>query len=364
MSSTPKNILVTGGAGFLGSHLCDFLLKDENNNIICVDNYITGDEKNIDHLLANPRFIFIRHDIIEPLEVESVPELNRFHISLHGIHEIYHLACPTSPKEQIAHPLEILLTSSHGTKNMLDIAVCWRAKFLFASASAVYGKLEEVQGITEETQGEVNQLGPRAPYEEGKRFAETLVCFTEQQHPFRPRILEEGVHFEEAEDIIAGEVALENRMRWAAVARVFSTYGPRMQLEDGRLIPDLVLASLDNKPLVVHGEESWQTSLCYIEDMIIGLVKCMQVLPDGPINLGSPYPVVVKEVAQKIIEMTGSKSKIEFKPEIPYITPTFVPDISKAKEKLDWFPVVSLDDGLKETIDDMRASQTVEEFRA
>ncbi|PIR93426.1 NAD-dependent dehydratase, partial [Candidatus Falkowbacteria bacterium CG10_big_fil_rev_8_21_14_0_10_43_10] len=228
-----KNVLVAGGAGFIGSHLCDELVK--NNKVICVDNFITGDERNIDHLLKNSSFVFIKADINEPLELESLPELQKFKIQFQGVQEIYNLACPTSPVNFKENKIAALLANSAGVKNLLDLAVKYKATFIQFSSSVVYGpRREEKRNIAEDDFGIVNPVGERSSYDEGKRFAESLV-----------------VNYR---DVYGLDVK---------IARIFRTYGPRMKLGDKQMIPDFIVNALENKDLIIYGDKDFHTSLCY-----------------------------------------------------------------------------------------------------
>jgi len=317
-----KNILVTGGAGFIGSFLCEKLLAD--SRVICVDNFVTSQESNIDLLLKNPDFEFIRHDFSTPFDPELFPELARFKIKFQGIQEIYHLACPTSPKKFDQYKMQTLLSNSLATKNALDLAVRYRAKSLLASASVVYGaRHADNQFYKEDEFGSVNGLSPRACYDEGKRYAETMFETYHQVHGIETRI-----------------------------ARIFRTYGPRMALFDGQMVPDFITNALDNKDLVIYGDETFKTSLVYVSDIVDGLMKLMAAPQDiGPVNIGSDMDLALVDVAQRIIEMTGSTSRITFEPPLLFMTQLGLPDITKAKEKLSWLPLVQLDEGLKRTID-------------
>jgi UDP-glucuronate decarboxylase len=321
--SGKKNILVTGGAGFIGSHLCDELVK--YNHVICVDNFITGSEKNIDHLLRNPDFKFIRHDITEPLKLENFPELKDFKIELQGVQEIYNLACPTSPREYNNMPIETLLANSFGTYNMLVLAKKYSAKFLHLSTSAIYGEVKESGQVREDNPGIVNPVGPRSCYNEGKRFAESLVA---------------NFHTKEGVD--------------TKIARVFNTFGPRMRLDDGRMIPDFINNALNNKTVSVYGAENEMGSYCFVEDLIDGVTRLMASELNLPVNLGSDHPIYVGELAKKIVELCGSTSTLEFKEHLPYTSSQIIPDISLAKESLGWFPMISLIDGLAKTIENMK----------
>ena len=303
-----KRILVTGGAGFIGSHLCERLLQ-EGHEVICVDNFYTGTKDNIKHLMNNPYFEIIRHDITFPLYVE--------------VDEIYHLACPASPVHYQNDPVFTIKTAVHGTINMLGLAKRTKAKILLASTSEVYGD-PEVHPQPEEYWGNVNPIGPRACYDEGKRCAETLFFDYYRQHKVKIKI-----------------------------ARIFNTYGPRMQINDGRVISNFIVQALKGKDITLYGDGSQTRSFCYIDDMIEGLIRLMNT-PDeitGPINLGNPKETSILELARKIIELTGSNSKIVFKP-LPQDDPRRrCPDITKAKIILNWEPKISLEEGLKRTIE-------------
>lgn len=328
-----KNILVVGGAGFIGSHLCDELIQ--NNKVICVDNFLTSMERNIDHLLRNPNFVFIKHDIIEPLELAEMPELGKFKAEFQGVQEIYFTACPDSPKEYMKYPIETLLINSTGLKNTLDLAIKYKAKFMYLSSSAVYGSAPTSPGgkkflFKEKYQGPVDPVGPHSSYVEGKRFGESLVANYRDQHQLAAKIV-----------------------------RVFDIYGPRMKFLDGRIIPEMISLALDNKEVIIEGDKNTMGAFCYIGDLIKGLLNVMDSKEEGPINMGSNWDTKLTDLAQKIIELINSKSKSRFAaPKIiaSRLAPK-LPDISLIKDKLGWFPVVLLEDGLKKTIDDLRASK-------
>jgi UDP-glucuronate decarboxylase len=321
-ASEKKNILVTGGAGFIGSFLCERLL--EKARVVCVDNFTTSQESNIDHLLKNPDFEFIRHDMTVPFDPEAFPELARFKIKFQGFQEVYNLACPTSPKKFDQYKIQTLLANSIATKNALDMAVKYRAKFMQASASVVYGpRPADNIPYKEEYFGTVNMLSPRSCYDEGKRYAETMV--------------------ETYREVYGIE---------AKIARIFRTYGPRMALFDGQMVPDFITNALDGKDLVIYGDETFRTSIVYVADIIDGIIKLMQAPADiGPVNFGSDLDMPLIDVAQRIIEMTGSTSRITFEPPLLFMSQLGLPDITKAKDKLGWLPLVRLDEGLKRTID-------------
>jgi len=303
-----KRIVITGGAGFLGSHLCERLVS-KDNEVLCVDNCFTGTRKNLATLLNNPNFEFIRHDITFPLYIEA--------------DEIYNLACPASPIHYQFDPVQTTKVSVHGSINMLGLAKRLKAKILQASTSEVYGD-PDVHPQPETYWGKVNPIGVRACYDEGKRCAETLFFDYYRQYGLKIK-----------------------------VARIFNTYGPRMHPNDGRVVSNFIVQALLNKDLTVFGDGSQTRSFCYVDDLTEGLVKMMDSSDDftGPINLGNPDEFSILELAKKIIELTGSESKIVFKP-LPQDDPCHrQPDISLAKEKLDWQPTVNLDNGLKKTIE-------------
>ena len=302
-----KKILVTGGAGFLGSHLCDRLLADDYE-VLCVDNYFSGAKQNIQHMLGHPKFDLKRHDVTFPLYVE--------------VDQIYHLACPASPVHYQLDPVQTVKTNVHGTINILGLAKRTRAKVLQASTSEVYGN-PEVHPQVENYWGRVNPIGPRACYDEGKRCAETLFFDYQRQH---------GVEIK--------------------VARIFNTYGPRMRPDDGRVISNFIVQALKDEPLTIYGDGRQTRSFCFVDDLIDGLLKLMSASPDfsGPVNLGNPGEFTVGELAEKIIDLVGSKSKISYHP-LPVDDPVQrQPDITLAGTALDWRPTVSLEDGLKKSI--------------
>ena len=299
--------MVTGGAGFLGSHLCEQLL-DRGYDVLCVDNYFTGTKDNIVHLMDHPYFEVLRHDVTFPLYVE--------------VNEIYNLACPASPVHYQFDPVQTTKTSVHGAINMLGLAKRVKAKILQASTSEVYGD-PDVHPQTEEYHGNVNTIGPRACYDEGKRCAETLFFDYYRQHKLNIR-----------------------------VARIFNTYGPRMLPNDGRVVSNFIVQALQGKPITVFGDGSQTRSFCYVDDLIRGLIALMEA-PDrvtGPINLGNPGEFTIKQLAEQVVKMTGSRSQIDYHP-LPQDDPTQrCPDITKAQTHLDWQPSVPLKEGLKKTI--------------
>jgi len=303
-----KRILVTGGAGFLGSHLCERLLN-EGHEVLCVDNFYTGRRVNIAHLISNPYFEIIRHDICFPLYVE--------------VDEIYNLACPASPIHYQFDPVQTTKTSVHGSINMLGLAKRVKAKILQASTSEVYGD-PTIHPQPETYWGNVNPTGFRSCYDEGKRCAETLFFDYHRQHNLKIK-----------------------------VARIFNTYGPWMHPNDGRVVSNFIMQALKGEDITVFGDGSQTRSFCYVYDMIDGLIKLMNSSDDftGPVNLGNPNEFSIFELAQKVINMIGSKSKVIFEP-LPLDDPRQrQPDITLAKERLNWNPTISLDEGLKKTIE-------------
>ena len=300
-------VLVSGGAGFLGSHLCERLLK-EGHDVLCVDNFYTGTKRNIAHLLDHPYFELLRHDITFPLYVE--------------VDEIYNLACPASPIHYQNDPVQTTKVNVHGSINMLGLAKRLKAKILQASTSEVYGD-PSIHPQPENYWGNVNCIGPRSCYDEGKRCAETLFFDYHRQHGIKIK-----------------------------VARIFNTYGPNMHPDDGRVISNFILQALRNEPITIYGDGSQTRSFCYVDDMVDGLIRLMNSPDDftGPVNLGNPNEISILELAEKIIRMTGSKSKITFK-SLPADDPKQrQPLIDLAKEKLGWTPEVLLEEGLKKTI--------------
>lgn len=324
-----KNVLVIGGAGFVGSHLCDELIKDAK--VICIDNFSTGDEKNIDHLLANPDFRFLRHDMTEPILLEEMPELEGFRLQFQGIQEVYNLACPTAPINFEKNRIANLLANSYAVKNALDLALKYQAKFLQFSSSVVYGERDgENRLVNEDNVGEVDMLSDRCSYDEGKRFAESMV--------------------KTYKDVYGLD---------AKIVRLFRVYGPRMALDQGNLLPDFISNALDNEDLTIYGDKDFSSSFCYISDAIDAVMKMMQSDIFGPVNIGSDRDVNVTDLAQKIITMVGSKSKVVYADELLFMTPLKLPDISRARDLLGWMPLVTLEAGLEKTVSDLRANKGI-----
>jgi UDP-glucuronate decarboxylase len=324
-----KNVLILGGAGFMGSHLCDKLV--ENNNVICIDNFISGKRENIDHLLSHENFIFINDDINNLVDLEKYKELERFKIKFQGIQEIYNFACPTNPKNFSKTVIETAKTNSLGTMRGLDLAVKYKAKFLHSSSSVVYGPRDEKKPIvTESSYHVINPINPRSCYDEGKRFAETLVYTYRQFYGIDAKIL-----------------------------RFFTTYGPRMPLFVGHMIPDFIVAALDSQPLMIYGDSKFSMTLCNVTDVIDACIKMMASTEAGPFNVGSAQEYSVADVAKKIIKMTDSKSEIHYSDPLLFMSRLSIPDISLAKEKLEWFPIVTLDKGLEDTIEYAKAHKVL-----
>jgi UDP-glucuronate decarboxylase len=307
-SASRKTVLVTGGAGFLGSHLCDRLIAD-GHDVICLDNFFTGAKQNIEHLISHPRFELMRHDVTFPLYVE--------------VDEIYNLACPASPIHYQHDPVQTTKTSVHGAINMLGLAKRLKCRVFQASTSEVYGD-PSVHPQTEAYWGNVNPIGPRSCYDEGKRCAETLFFDYYRQHRLEIK-----------------------------VARIFNTYGPRMHPNDGRVVSNFIVQALRGSPITIYGDGSQTRSFCYVDDLIEGFVRLMGSPADvtGPVNLGNPGEFSIRELAEQTIEMTGSKSTLTFMP-LPQDDPKQrQPDISLAQGKLGWQPKVPLREGLKHTIE-------------
>ena len=312
MITTPKRILITGGAGFLGSHLSERLLN-EGNDVLCVDNFYTSTRRNIVHLLEHPNFELMRHDVTFPLYVE--------------VDQIYNMACPASPIHYQRDPVQTTKTSVHGAINMLGLAKRTGARILQASTSEVYGD-PEVHPQTEDYWGNVNPIGIRSCYDEGKRCAETLFFDYNRQHNTNIK-----------------------------VARIFNTYGPKMLPNDGRVVSNFIMQALQGKDITIYGDGSQSRSFCFVDDLVEGLIRLMNSVDGitGPINLGNPNEFTIKELAEKVINMVNPGAKIIYQP-LPEDDPTQrQPDITQAKAKLNWNPGISLDEGLKPTINYFRS---------
>ena len=299
--------IVTGGAGFLGSFLCERLLE-RGEDVVCLDNFFTGRKENIRHLMSNPRFEVLRHDVCVPLQIEA--------------YAIYNLACPASPMHYQSDPVQTTKTIVLGAINMLELARRTKARILQASTSEVYGDPEQ-HPQKEDYWGHVNPIGPRSCYDEGKRCAETLICDHRRQHGLSTKIV-----------------------------RIFNTYGPRMRPDDGRVISNFIIQALRNDPITMYGEGKQTRSFCYVDDLIDGMIRLMDSGEDvpGPINIGNPVEFTIRELADIVIELTGSSSDIVLHP-LPVDDPRRrCPDIRKARRELGWAPVTELREGLKKTI--------------
>jgi len=312
MKTNRRNrVLVTGGAGFLGSHLCDRLIKD-GNDVICIDNLFTGSKDNIRHLLSNPYFEFIRHDVINPIYVECS--------------QIYNLACPASPVHYQRDPIYTAKTSVLGAMNALGLAKRTGARILQASTSEVYGD-PECNPQVETYRGNVNTIGPRSCYDEGKRIAETLFFDYHREHGVKIKVM-----------------------------RIFNTYGPRMDVGDGRVVSNFIVQALKNEDITIYGDGSQTRSFCYVDDLIEGMVRVMNSPDDftGPVNIGNPGEFTIKQLAEIVIELTNSKSKLRYE-DLPIDDPTQRrPDISLASKELGWTPSIQLWEGLLKTIEYFR----------
>jgi len=302
-----RRILVTGGAGFIGSHLCERLLE-RGDSVLCVDNFYTGTRDNIAHLLSNPNFEVLRHDITQPLSVE--------------VDEIYNLACPASPVHYQFDPVKTTMVSVHGSINVLELARRLKAKVLQASTSEVYGD-PEIHPQPEEYRGHVNPIGPRACYDEGKRCAETLFFDYRRQHGLEIKVM-----------------------------RIFNTYGPRMHPNDGRVVSNFIVQALQGQPITLYGDGQQTRSFCFVDDLVTGMISMMDSdeFITGPINIGNPGEFTIRELAEAVIELTGAKSEIIQRP-LPQDDPKQrCPDITKAKAVLAWEPTIALREGLQRTI--------------
>jgi len=358
-----KNILITGGAGFIGSYLCEELLKLDNVNIICLDNFSSGFELNIDHLLQLSNFEFIKHDIAEPINLEMFLNLKKFKIKLAGIQAIYNLACPASPIEHYKHPIEILLANSLGIKNVLDLAIKYKAKLLHCSSATIYGSPTNFSHhFKENEEGIVDPIGFKSCYNEGKRFSEAMIANYRRIYSFMPNEEKNIKTSEIFEQTIPIGESLQEVVPWAKIVRLFNTYGPKMKIDDGRIIPDLIKQAISNEPLIIYQKKEEVTSFCYIEDIITGLIKIMDSKIEGPINLGDSNVQVVEDIAKMIIKISESSSQIIYKERPEYMTRIGMPNIDKAKQLLEWFPVISMTDGLIKTIESMRASRILKPF--
>ncbi len=300
--------LITGGAGFIGSHLCERFLE-RGHEVICVDNLITGSLSNIEHLRGHDRFTFLRHDVSHPLEIDG------------PLHNVLHFASPASPVDYLQYPIQTLKVGALGTHNTLGLAKAKNARFMLASTSEVYGDPEQ-HPQREDYWGHVNPIGPRSCYDEAKRFAEAVVMAYHRAHGVNTRII-----------------------------RIFNTYGRRMRLDDGRVLPNFMGQALRGEPLTVYGDGSQTRSFCFVDDLVNGIEKLLDVEFHEPVNLGNPDEVTILQFAQEILALLGSKSRIEFKP-LPQDDPKVrKPDITRARQLLGWEPLVPRSDGLRRTLD-------------
>ncbi len=323
-----KNILVTGGAGFIGSHLCDALVKE--HHVICVDNFSTSSVANIEHLLQNPNFEFINHDIVQPFDLNEFPELDRFKVKFQGIQEIYHLACPISKRHFEDFKIATVLTNSIGVKNVLDVAVANQSKILYASSSVLYGPRTPDRPFVSETDPCVfDHLTSRGAYDEGKRFSEAIL-YTYQ-------------------DVYGLDVK---------ISRIFRTYGPRMKLFDGNLLPDMINNALEEKDIELPYPEDARIGLSYVSDIVDGLIRHMNSPIDVTVvNLGSDQEFLLSSVAAQVIKLTESSSRVHFEPVEHRHGEAGLPDINKARQVLGWLPLVRMEDGLRRMIDYSRAQR-------
>jgi len=331
-----KNVLVAGGAGFIGSHLCDELVK--TCKVICVDNFSSSSESNIDHLLSNPDFVFINHDITKPLDWSSFPELKKFKLEFQGLQEIYNLACPMSPRNFLENRIATLNANSIGVMNLLELALASKSKFLQFSSSVIYGPRQTDAAdrkVVESELGTLDHLSARSAYDEGKRFAETVVANYRDIFKLDTKII-----------------------------RLFRVYGPRMELNDDQMIPDFINNALDGKDLVIFGDESFSSSFCYVEDVVDASLKLMNTKESGPINIGSDVDVNLTDLAMMIIRATNSESKIVYSDSRLFISELVLPDIRLARETLGWMPVVTLANGLEKTIFSLQAQKRLRSFQA
>ncbi len=328
-----KNVLVTGGAGFIGSHLCERLLKEAK--VICLDDFSNSSPQNINHLLQYSDFEFINYDVNKAIDLNSFAELDKFRVKFQGIQEIYHLACPTSPDDFEKLKMKSLWANSSAMINTLDLALKYRAKYVFTSSSVVYGPASDTKFVFgEEDKGIVDHLSPRACYDEGKRFAETCVETYRQVY---------GLD--------------------AKIARVFTTYGPHMKLFEGQPIIDAIMSALTGKEMVIYGGDHMSTSLCYVSDMVDGLVRLMG--SDSAIklvNIGGDTILKMIDVGELIVQMTGSSSTVVPGEALLFLTRKGLPNLERVKNQLGWFPLITLKDGLRKTIEYAMANRQALQF--
>ena len=314
----------------MGSNLCDELVKD--NHVICLDNFVSGFESNIDHLLSHPNFRFLRHDVTEPMDLEGARELESFNIRFQGIQEIYHLACPHSPAQYSEQEEATLLANTAGMRNVLEIAKKYKSRFLHFSSSVVYGpRPSDNHPFKEEDIGHVDHLSARSVYDEGKRIAETIVAYYARVHRLDAKAI-----------------------------RLFRTYGPRMPLTRGHMIPDLALAALEGRDLALEGDKSFDTSMCYVGDAVDAAQRAMKAKAGlGFVNIGSPEVISFRAIAEKLIKISASKSKITQKEGHLLMSSLGIPDVAKAKKLLGWMPLIGIDKGLEMTMEYIKAQKSL-----
>ncbi len=322
-----KNIVVAGGAGFIGSHVCERLLA-EGHHIICIDNFVTSQIDNIQHLLQHPKFVFLNHDCSVPIDLNTVPELDKFKVRFQGIQTIFNFACPISVKNFTKYVINTLDANSLVIKNLLEMTRTYGSVFVHGSTSSVYGEpSSDNLYYNEKNVGIVDFTGPRSAYYEGKRFAETMAINYRNVYNLDIKI-----------------------------ARIFNTYGPRMSAQSGRLIPELILTALSNKDIVIYGDPKAKQSYCYIDDMVDALIKLSVSEISSPINIGQSIGVSVTETAQLIIGLAGSASELRQGETLPFSTYSVLPDTNMVKNQLGWLPLVTLQDGITRTIEYMRTT--------
>lgn len=332
MSSTngfqKKNSVVTGGAGFLGSHLCEALLRE--GRVICIDDLSNGSSENIEHLLSNPDFVFLKHDVSIPVDLETFAELERFKIPVQGVQEIFHFACPMNIKNFNQNRIAVLNANSAAVKATLDWAIKYKARYIFASSSCVYGSRVNDQKIDEHFIGLVNHATARAAYDEGKRFAETMIMTYADVYGIDARI-----------------------------ARLFRTYGPRMNLFDAHMITEFVLTALDNQPMKIFGTSDFKTTLLYVSDALSGILKLAKAPAGiGPVNIGSDEEFTFTQVAEKVRTIVGSTSEIVYEDsKLEFLSQHPIPDTSYAKDVLGWIPLTRLENGLQHMVDFVSANR-------
>ncbi len=329
-----KIAIVVGGAGFIGSNLCEELLK--TSKVICIDNFVSGDERNIDHLLAESDFEFIKHDLCEPINLDVLPELQKFKIRFQGVQEIYNVACPMSARNYSRNVIKTLLANSLLVKNVLDMALHYDADLLHFSSSVVYGPRTVEQVKFDEKAIVANDfLSMRSALEEGKRFAETMIINYQRETGVRAKIV-----------------------------RPFNIYGPHMPLGDGHIIADFIDKALEHADIVINGDEETKTSFCYVSDLIDACQRIINLDSSGPYNVGSDVDVRLSELARKIVTILESRSQIVFAPPIEPLTPYSLPVISLARDHFSWLPIIPLEKGLRETIKQLKANKGIKDIRS